>query len=271
MNKHQVMIIDSGAGGLSIASEIRKKLPNTPIAHIADDAHFPYGTKSKPELQHRIIKVCTAANKMLNPSVIVLGCNTASTQVLEELRALLTTPIIGVVPAIKPAAIDSANNVIGILATKGTVDQSYTHTLIKQFAADKTVVLHGSSILVDTIERWMRGVPIDMKNVEQELFQLLNKAPNMDTVVLACTHFPLIKNELTKLAPQINHWVDSGEAIARRTQHLLKPCSSHDGEHFPQPYKNLFFYTGAAFPYNTDRIENILGEANLMQLPIERS
>lgn len=154
---------------------------------------------------------------------MVIACNSASTLALPALRQTLDIPIVGVVPAIKPAAQKSQNKVIGLLATNGTVNRHYTDELISNFADDCEVIRVGSSKLVQLIEKKMRG-----DNHQQAAYAEILKPLRehvgwdaLDTVVLACTHFPLAKQELSEAAPEVSHWIDSGEAIARRVESLL--------------------------------------------------
>ena len=262
MKHPKIMIIDSGAGGLSIASEIYRRLPNSQLIQVADSARFPYGTKSKAQLTHIIQALCLRAYERFLPDIVVLACNTASTQALEDIRARLKVPVVGVVPAIKPASALTQSGIIGVLATEGTVTQSYTQRLIEDFAAHNTVTLHGTKQLVATIEHWARGKPLDIPSVQQELNQLCGGFTTMDTIVLACTHFPLIKPMLAQYLPHIKHWVDSGEAIARRVEDLLKampPAPTEQVSVASVNSTNLLVTTTANNPYDHDRVHCLLG------------
>ncbi len=221
MPSPSVLILDSGIGGLSVTREIRMLCPYLHIDYLADLAAFPYGIKSEEQIISRVTSLVDKLGKSLQPSVIVVACNTASTVALNAIRQQTHTPVVGVVPAIKPAAALSATGVIGVLATEGTVNRKYTHELIQEFAPSRTVVLHGSSQLVQLAEQKLQNVFLEPGAVQQELMPLFAKAPKMDTVVLACTHFPLLKSEFAASFPQVKFWVDSGPAIAKRVEYLL--------------------------------------------------
>jgi len=160
---------------------------------------------------------------MLNPDVVVVACNTASTIALDVIRDVLNIPVIGVVPAIKPAAESSRMGAIGVLGTPGTVKQKYVNELIADFAADCRVVLQGSTRLVTQAERKLAGQGVDMDVIREEVAPIFAGRTGMDidAVVLACTHFPLLRDELKQAVRQTVHWVDSGEAIARRLEVVL--------------------------------------------------
>jgi glutamate racemase len=154
------------------------------------------------------------------PDVLVVACNTASTIVLPSLRARFSIPVVGVVPAIKPAAQISRTRVIGLLATPGTVRRQYTDALIREFASDCTVNMVGTSELVAMAERKLRGTPVDLDALKHEIQPLFERAPNatgkIDTVVLGCTHFPMLVDELVQCSPWPISWIDSSEAVANR-------------------------------------------------------
>lgn len=221
-----ILIFDSGVGGLSVAREIRDALPDCQLSYAFDNAFFPYGTKSDAVLLERIVSQMDSLHQRYTPDITVLACNTASTLVLDALRARFNTPFVGVVPAIKPAAASSLSGVIGVLATPATVNRSYTQQLIHDFAQHATVHLHGSDALVSQAERKINNTAVDLHIIKHEIETLLRKdARNvMDTIVLACTHFPLLQEEYEEIAISLNrsiHWMDSGKAIARRVVQLL--------------------------------------------------
>lgn len=227
MNNPHILIFDSGVGGLTIVKHIRQTLPGCRISYLADNALFPYGLLDEQQLLERVTMLLEAAVDELKPDLIVIACNSASTLVLPHLRQLLNIPIVGVVPAIKPAAQTSATHVVGLLATPGTVDRDYTDELITDYANHCEVIRVGSAELVKAIEGKMRGTAIDTK-VCLDVIQPFREHPlwpQLDTIVLACTHFPLAINELSAAAPEIKHWVDSGAAIARRVENLLGAIS----------------------------------------------
>lgn len=213
------LIFDSGLGGLSVTSEMRLLMKDRRFAYVADNAALPYGNKTEVWLLERVLRVIAAALEQVQPKVMVIACNTASTLVLPALRARYPQAIVGVVPAIKPAAAQSRSRVIGLLATPATIKRSYTETLIQEFAADCRVIRVGSSELVELAEAKLRGHPPSLALMQSICAPLLAH-PELDTLVLGCTHFPLLTPELQKILPQVRI-LDSGSAIALRVKQLL--------------------------------------------------
>ncbi|MFC3150095.1 glutamate racemase [Litoribrevibacter euphylliae] len=226
----RILILDSGVGGLSVLQEISQVVSGAHIDYLADHAFFPYGTKSPSELIARVSSLIQhAINKSPTDSpydLAVIACNTASTVVLEALRARFDMPFVGVVPAIKPACALSSSKRVGVLATEGTVTREYTRNLINDFGQDNEITLVGSARLVELAEQKLAGEVIDIYELQQILYPL--KEAQVDTVVLGCTHFPLLKEELGQAADWSVSWVDSGQAIARRVSFLLKLDSKAD-------------------------------------------
>lgn len=219
-----ILVFDSGVGGLSIVQALRERMPDLPLVYACDNAAFPYGLKSDTWLQQRVPQVIQALIDQLQPCLLVVACNTASTVVLPELRRQLSIPVVGVVPAIKPAALLTRTGQIGLLATPGTVSRPYTRQLIEEFAADCEVVSVGSSQLVQLAETFMAGGSVDDAALLAILEPLLAQ-PRLDTLVLGCTHFPLLQPQLAQVATAAGaghwQWVDSGAAITRRVLQLL--------------------------------------------------
>jgi glutamate racemase len=164
------------------------------------------------------------------PELIVIACNTASTIALDVVRAALDVPIVGTVPAIKPAAERSRTRAIGVLGTEATVRQPYVDRLSAEFAADCLVLRHGSAALVDLAEAKLRGEKAELQRYRDVLSGLLDQpgGERIDTIVLACTHFPLVQEELAAAAPRPLAFVDGKEGIARRTAWLLRGKSWPD-------------------------------------------
>lgn len=218
------LVFDSGVGGLSVVADMRARMPNLHQSYVADDAFRPYGDKSERQLRARLPGLLASLTTMLDPDVVVIACNTASTTALGEIRAALSVPVIGVVPAIKPAARESRTRTIGVLGTPGTVRRKYVDRLIADFAADCHVVLRGSTLLVAQAEAKLAGKAVDMDVITAELAPLFSgrHGADVDAVVLACTHFPLLADELRAASRQSVRWIDSGAAIARRVESVLK-------------------------------------------------
>lgn len=213
-----ILIFDSGIGGLSILQHIKHLPLPLDIHYVADYAAYPYGEKEESWLTDRIGKLITDLEHNIKPDVIVIACNTASTLALPSLRQLVSTPIIGVIPAIKTASSLSKNKKIGLLATPGTVSRVYMDSLIAQFANDCTVTRVGSTELVDLAEKKLAGAHFNLQQLKKIIQPFTDN--ECDQVVLGCTHFPLLKEELLALNTGL-HFVDSGSAIAKRTEHIL--------------------------------------------------
>lgn len=209
-----ILFFDSGVGGLSVLAPARALLPAAPFVYVADSAGFPYGIKSEAEIAARVPALLGRLAERYHPRLIVIACNTASTIALAEVRKALDVPIVGTVPAIKPAAERSRTRVIGVLGTEATVRQAYVDDLAARFAADCRVLRHGSATLVELAEAKLHGMPVDPFTVAAAVAPLGD--PDLDTVVLACTHFPLLADELaTAFGPAVA-FVDGGPGIARR-------------------------------------------------------
>lgn len=217
-----VLVFDSGVGGLSVYREIREKLPEAHYIYVFDNEAFPYGEKSQEFIIDRVVRIISAVAEKHDLATIVIACNTASTVSLPALRAKFTEiPIVGVVPAIKPAAKLTCNGVVGLLATRATVKRPYTHELIERFATDCKVHSLGSAELVELAERKLHGESVSLDELRKILTPWLKMKEPPDTVVLGCTHFPLLADELLSVLPDGTRIIDSGAAIARRTAWLV--------------------------------------------------
>ncbi|WP_111640803.1 glutamate racemase [Marinimicrobium alkaliphilum] len=227
----RILIFDSGVGGLSIAREVRARLPGCDLIYASDNAAFPYGTKTEDELVSRVDAVLKALLAHYPADIVVVACNSASTLALPHIRAHFSQPIVGVVPAIKPAAERSQSRVIGLLATPGTVSRAYTRELIESFASECTVISVGSSELVTLAEQQLRGQIPGHAAIQTILapFREHPRGPLMDTLVLACTHFPLLREQIAANLPGGVTLIDSGEAIARRTGYWVEQLGLNPG------------------------------------------
>ena len=229
------LIFDSGVGAISIAREIRALLPGLTLHFGIDNGFYPYGTKSEGELRPRIVAQATAMMAATAADILVVGCNTASTLALPQLREALTQPVVGVVPAVKPAAAASQTGTIALIATEGTVNRKYTRELIEQFADGSRVINVPAPELVRLAEAKLRGETLSAADLEPVLHRIFDTAggDKVDIAVLACTHFPLLRDELDRFAPRAIQWLDSGAAIARRVQwwldELQRPLPSAPG------------------------------------------
>lgn len=238
----RVLVFDSGVGGLSIAQCIRQRLQASELVYLADNALFPYGELPETRVIERCVSLVVALVEREPVDIIVIGCNTASTVVLEPLRARLSQPVVGVVPAIKPAAELSPSGRIGLLATPATVRRAYLDDLIERFAGHCQVTRVGSSELVREAEHWLGGEALDTATIDRVLAPLREAA--VDTVVLGCTHFPLIADALSASMPTSVQWIDSGDAIARRVENLWRTACR--GKSLDGPRGNRLYFTADA-------------------------
>ena len=219
----RILVFDSGVGGLSVLARITALLPGVEVVYAADNAGFPYGTKTEAEIAARVPALLGRLVERYRPQLVVIACNTASTIALAPVRAALDLPVVGTVPAIKPAAEASQTRVIGVLGTAATVRQPYVDRLSAEFAGDCIVLRHGSARLVTLAEAKLAGAAVTAADVAPELAGLLGQpgGDRLDVVALACTHFPLLAAELAAASPRPVAFVDGGAGIARRVAHLL--------------------------------------------------
>ncbi|HEX5210230.1 MAG TPA: glutamate racemase [Pseudolabrys sp.] len=228
-----ILIFDSGVGGLTVYREVAKARPDAAYLYLADDAGFPYGNQPETMLIARIIDVVGRAIAEHKPDLVVVACNTASTLALAELRARFVVPFVGTVPAIKPACAQSKTKRISVLGTQSTVSREYTRALIREFAAGCDVALVGSSHLASYAETELAGKPIADAAIKDEIAGCFVDADGRrtDTVVLACTHYPLLLERFKMNAPWPVDWLDPAPAIARRVADLMrdKPAGAPPG------------------------------------------
>lgn len=219
-----ILFFDSGVGGLSILAPARALIPTAPVIYAADSAGFPYGTKSEAEIAARVPALLGRLVERYRPRLAVIACNTASTIALQHVRAALDIPVVGTVPAIKPAALASKNRVFGVLGTAATVRQPYVDRLAAEHGADCIMLRHGSAALVELAEAKLRGEPLDPAIARTALAGLTEQpgGDRMDVVALACTHFPLVEAELAAAAPRPLSFVHGGDGIARRIAFLTQ-------------------------------------------------
>lgn len=234
-----ILFLDSGLGGLSVLAPTLALLPHAPVIYAADYAGIPYGEKTEIEVATRVCALLGKLVERYKPRLAVIACNTASTIALAHVRAVLDLPVVGTVPAIKPAALASETRVIGVLGTAATIRQPYVDRLSAEFAGDCTVLRHAAPGLVAAAEAKLRGEAVNSGAVAAALAGL-NGQPGgerLDMVVLACTHFPLLLDELMAAAPSLR-FVDGSAGIARRIAVLT------GGQAWPdQPSGGLALFT----------------------------
>jgi glutamate racemase len=216
-----ILFFDSGVGGLSVVAPTVALLPRAPIVYAADSAGFPYGTRSEAEIAARVPALLGRLVERYRPRLVVIACNTASTIALPAVRAALDLPVVGTVPAIKPAAALSRTRTIGVLGTEATVRQPYVDDLAARFAPDCTVIRHGSAALVELAEAKLAGDEPEPGAVAAAVAPLRAQSA-LDAVVLACTHFPLLGDELARIFGDGVALVDGGPGIAQRIAFLTE-------------------------------------------------
>jgi len=219
-----LLLFDSGVGGLSVLAEVRKVLPDAPVIYAADNGGLPYGPKSEAEVAARVCGLLGRMSERYRPRLICIACNTASTIALGMVRDVLAVPIVGTVPAIKPGAERTRSGTIGLLGTAATIRQPYVDRLAAEFAADKRLLRHAAPELVTAAEARLRGETIDPAVIARAIAGLRDQpgGAEIDTVVLACTHFPLLHEELATAFGGGVTFVDGAAGIARRIAHLVQ-------------------------------------------------
>jgi len=227
-----ILVFDSGLGGLTVLREIVGTRPDAHYVYVADDAFFPYGHHGEDQIIARVVPLIGELIAAHAPDLVVIACNTASTLVMSHLRSKYAeVPFVGTVPAIKPACASSKTKRVSVLGTKGTVKREYTKSLIRDFAQGCEVTLVGAANLPSLAEAALSGVEVSDREISAELAPCFvgdseSDPARTDTVVLACTHFPLLMDRLVRLAPWPVDWIDPAPAIARRVADLLRPPGS---------------------------------------------
>ncbi|WP_342150651.1 glutamate racemase [Methylorubrum sp. SB2] len=227
-----ILVFDSGLGGLTVLEQVRRARPDAAYVYAADDAAFPYGRLSEPQLVARVLAVMERLIGLHSPDLVVIACNTASTVVLPALRQRFVTPFVGVVPPIKPAAALTRSGLVSLLATPGTVARAYTSDLVRNYAATCAVSLVGSVNLARYAEAEMAGAPVADAAILAEIapcFDARADGRRTDVVCLSCTHYPLLLPRFERLAPWPVTWIDPAPAIARRVVQLLGEAGPAEG------------------------------------------
>lgn len=219
-----ILLFDSGVGGLTVLAELRKLLPDAPVIYAADLAGLPYGEKTEAEIAARVAGLLGLLSERFRPRLITIACNTASTIALGMVREVLHVPIVGTVPAIKPAAALTKTGTIGLLGTAATVRQKYVHDLEREFAGGKRLLRHACPELVEAAETKLRGEVPDQAVFAAAAAGLRGQPGGeaIDTVVLACTHFPLVADELRQAMGDNVRFIDGAQGIARRIAYLTQ-------------------------------------------------
>ncbi len=238
-----ILLFDSGVGGLSILRALRRAAPGAPIVYAADFAGLPYGEKTESEIAARVPALLGRLVERYRPQLVTIACNTASTIALPAVRAALDIPVVGTVPAVKPAALATKSGVIGLIGTAATIRQPYIDNLLAEHGQGATLIRIAAPELVAAAERKLRGEENDPAIFAEVMNRLTasSQADGMDIAVLACTHFPLVEAELSAAAPGAMRFIDGAEGIARRILFLAETDFAGT-----KPSPGLFVSTGPA-------------------------
>ena len=241
-----VLLFDSGLGGLTVHREVVRARPDARYIYAADDAFFPYGKQQEADLVNRVLSVINDLIDAHRPDLVVVACNTASTLVLPQLRERFEVPFVGTVPAIKPACAASKSRLVTVLGTEATVRREYTHALIRDFADGCAINLVGSPRLAELAETVLHGSEVTDAEIATEIAPCFVEAESgrTDTVVLACTHYPLLIERLRRLAAWPVTFMDPAPAIARRVTDLLAPGFPPRAGAARPPMTELIFTSG---------------------------
>lgn len=221
MDSRPILFLDSGAGGLPYADAVRELLPDEPIVYVADTAHFPYGPRDEAEIRAVLVDLLARSTAQLDPGLVVLACNTASVVALEELRRRSRVPVVGVVPAVKPAAAAADGGSVAILSTERTADAEYLAGLIDFHAADTAVEIVAAAGLVEFVEECLTvSDEADRRAAVGRALEGLRRT-DLDAVVLGCTHFTHLSDEIAAELGGGVRVIDSRDGVARRVAALL--------------------------------------------------
>lgn len=255
-----ILLFDSGVGGLTVLHELRAQLPDAPVVYAADHAGLPYGAKSEAEVAARVCGLLGRMAERYRPRLICIACNTASTIALGMVRDVLEIPIVGTVPAIKPAAALTRTGTIGLLGTEATIRQAYVDNLEREFARGRTLLRQAAPGLVEAAEAKLCGEGEIDGAIEHAVAALRTQpgGSRIDTVVLACTHFPLLRAELVAVFGADVMLVDGAEGIARRIVSLT------DGQAFLRSGGDIAVTTGPI--ENLERLRDHLAALGLTDL-----
>lgn len=259
MSTQPIGIFDSGIGGASIFKEIHELLPNENTIYLADSKNAPYGNRTKEEIIQLSIKNTELLLKH-NCKLIVVACNTATTNAIDYLRSNYQVPIIGIEPAIKPAALNTKTKTIGILATKGTLSSALFHKTTDLYRRDiKVIEQVGEGIvpLIEAGETESKAMENLLKNYLQPMI-----AANIDYLVLGCTHYPYLIPMLSKLLPDHVSIIDSGRAVAKQTKNVLEQQNLFNTE--TTTAKNQFYTNG-----NPEILRDILDNKQVLVEALE--
>ena len=255
-HKSPIAVLDSGIGGLSVLKHIQALLPYENLVYFADSKHAPYGNKTPKQIEQRVL----AAAKFLlthGAKAIVIACNTATAAAADSLRdkyAFLDIPIIGMEPAVKPAAEASHNGIIGVLATSGTLKSAQFAALLESYGRNVQVVTQACVGLVEQIELGELDSAKTLALIAQYTQPLLDE--HADTIVLGCTHYPLVKSAIQRIVGQHIHLIDTGAAVAKQLQNKLL---EHGLQAIDHEKTEVVIWTNSLAPNAKGVIEHVWG------------
>jgi len=251
-----LLVFDSGIGGLGVAEQIRRLQPYATLSYLMDNGFYPYGERPDAMLVARIRETIGAGIAAAKPDAVVIACNTASTIALADLRESFSIPFIGCVPPIKPAAAASTTRHIGLLATPATIRRPYLQDLIEKFAGDCVIHSLGTPRLADFAEQKFRGAAAGLPLLEAAIAPLFAQSAAIDAIALGCTHYTFLLPEFLRLHPHLA-WFDPALAVARQVQKITAalPPESHATQTFlttaPLPDQDIMIPRLAAYGFHT--------------------
>lgn len=250
LNQKAIGVMDSGVGGISVLQHIHALLPHEAIVYFADSRHAPYGSKSADDITQRCFSV---ADFLIAQGVkaIVVACNTATAAAIDAMRLHYSVPIIGMEPAVKPAAAASHNGVIGVLATVGTLKSAQFAALLETYGRNVKVVTQACVGLVECVERGELNSASTRQLLADYCAPLL--AEGADTIVLGCTHYPFVKPQIRQLVGEQISLIDTGAAVAKQLAHVL---AEHDLMTTDAATANVTFYTNS----NADNATQVIAQ-----------
>ena len=219
LNNQAIGVMDSGVGGISVLKRIHALLPNESLIYFADSKYAPYGSKTAAEITARCMEIADFLIAK-DVKVLVVACNTATAAAIDAMRERYTLPIIGMEPAVKPAAEASKNGVIGVLATVGTLKSAQFAALLESYGRNVKVVTQACVGLVECIERGELDTPETKALIRQYCMPLL--AEGADTIVLGCTHYPFVKDVIREIVGEDISLIDTGAAVAKQLKRQLE-------------------------------------------------
>lgn len=214
-----IAVFDSGVGGISVLKHIHALLPNEQLLYVADSKYAPYGNKTPAEIQARCFEIADFLIAK-NAKALVVACNTATAAAIGSMRQHYTLPIIGMEPAVKPAAAASKNGIIGVLATTGTLQSAQFAALLEHYGQNVQVVTQACVGLVECIEQGQLDAPQTQALLQQYCQPLM--AAGADTIVLGCTHYPFVRQYIQQIVGPNVTLIDTGAAVAKRLQQVLE-------------------------------------------------